>query len=284
MATTNQKLIEQFFQGKGESDLKGLLLKLARNIDDVAATGQGDLLSTNNLSDVANTATALGILGGQPALVSGTNIKTINSASLLGSGNMVVGGLAPTGLDNGATVQDQVLQKGVTVGIASSQAGILNLKNPSDGSIVTVTSGAAKEYKIDNTGHDVAAKLFGTLAISDLTLSASGIDANHVGNLSVINNHASAIVNIGGSTTLAVFNEAAQTATITAAGGTIIPNGVKTGLISDNGTTLTVTATSGLDFQISGGPMTMNGDDTFSGTLADAITGNKNVLNGLIMA
>lgn len=50
----------------------------------------GALIAANNLSDVANAATARTNLGAQAALVSGTNLKTINSQSLLGSGDLSI--------------------------------------------------------------------------------------------------------------------------------------------------------------------------------------------------
>jgi hypothetical protein len=55
--------------------------------------GQAKLVSGTNIKTV-NSTTLLGSgdLAVQPTLVSGTNIKTINSTSLLGSGDLVVGG------------------------------------------------------------------------------------------------------------------------------------------------------------------------------------------------
>lgn len=52
----------------------------------------GAILSANNLSDLASPPTALANLGAQAALVSATNIKTVNGTSILGSGNLVVSG------------------------------------------------------------------------------------------------------------------------------------------------------------------------------------------------
>lgn len=62
-------------------------------------TTTGALLASNNLSDVSNAATARGNLGAQDALVSGTNIKTVNGTSVLGSGDIAIAGgssLTPT--------------------------------------------------------------------------------------------------------------------------------------------------------------------------------------------
>lgn len=61
-------------------------------------------------------APTLGDLGGQAALVSGTNIKTVNGNSLLGSGNLVIsGGASPGGSDRQIQYKD-----GTGLGGASS--------------------------------------------------------------------------------------------------------------------------------------------------------------------
>lgn len=84
-----------------------------------SGAGTGDLISTNNLSDVASasasranlglgnvdntsdadkpvsTATQAALDAKQATLVSGTNIKTVNSTSLLGSGDVVISGDIP---------------------------------------------------------------------------------------------------------------------------------------------------------------------------------------------
>jgi len=55
----------------------------------------GALLSANNLSDVASASTSRTNLDAQANLVSGTNIKTVNGTTLLGSGNLdALNGLA----------------------------------------------------------------------------------------------------------------------------------------------------------------------------------------------
>ena len=60
---------------------------------------QVGLANAENTSDAAkpvSTATQTALDAKQATLVSGTNIKTINSASILGSGDLVVAGAAPT--------------------------------------------------------------------------------------------------------------------------------------------------------------------------------------------
>ena len=57
--------------------------------------GKAEGVHTHAISDVTNLQTSLD--GKQAALVSGTNIKTINGSSVLGSGDLVVSGAAPDG-------------------------------------------------------------------------------------------------------------------------------------------------------------------------------------------
>lgn len=85
-----------------ELELKNALMQVPGLTDSVsnrileaidgALPGTGDLLSSNNLSDVSNLATARTNLGAQATLVSGTSIKTINGASILGAGDLTITG------------------------------------------------------------------------------------------------------------------------------------------------------------------------------------------------
>lgn len=62
--------------------LKGMIDNLPRVIDDITSTSQTDALSANQ-GRVLN-------INKQDKLISGTNLKTINNESLLGSGNITV--------------------------------------------------------------------------------------------------------------------------------------------------------------------------------------------------
>lgn len=68
---------------------------------DIAAKDLSDFALT--FLDDANAAAVLATLGAQAILVSATNIKTINSTSLLGSGDIVVSGASPAG--SGSEIQ-----------------------------------------------------------------------------------------------------------------------------------------------------------------------------------
>lgn len=99
--------------------------------------------------------------GGQPALVSGTNIKTINGASVLGSGDLVVSGAAASW--------------GSITGTLSSQTDLqtaLNGKQAS-GTYATGTGTASGT----NTGDDAVNSLYSGLAASkqDTLVSATNI-------------------------------------------------------------------------------------------------------------
>lgn len=74
------------------SELRQAIVRLQKRVSALGSGGSGDLLSTNNLSDVASASTSRTNLGAQATLVSGTNIKTINSTSILGSGDITISG------------------------------------------------------------------------------------------------------------------------------------------------------------------------------------------------
>jgi hypothetical protein len=69
---------------------------------DKSAVGLSNVDNTSDVNKPVSTAQATAIAAKQDTLVSGTNIKTINSTSLLGSGDIVIGG-APAWLESNAT-------------------------------------------------------------------------------------------------------------------------------------------------------------------------------------
>lgn len=78
--------------GTGDN-LKIVIAKVNENIDDIYIEKQDTLVSGTNIKTI-NSASILGSgnIALQGSLVSGTNIKTINGSSVLGSGDLVISG------------------------------------------------------------------------------------------------------------------------------------------------------------------------------------------------
>ena len=74
-------------------------------VDTFLATKQDTLVSDTNIKTVNSTSLlGSGDVAVQPTLVSGTNIKTINNVSILGSGNIEVTGTGGTSLETNSQV------------------------------------------------------------------------------------------------------------------------------------------------------------------------------------
>lgn len=140
----------------------------------------GALIAANNLSDVANAATSRTNLGAQAALVSGTNIKTINSTSLLGSGDIAIAGgssLAPTAVKTSnytAAVNDLV-----PVDATSGNIVITLPTAPADKSqiavkMIAVTAGTYTTT-INTGGSDLYNKVGGGTTLSLILLNQAVI-------------------------------------------------------------------------------------------------------------
>lgn len=95
--------------GGGEVDLSGLATKDELNSKQDIITDLEEIRAnaTNAIKDVSNLATKEELEAKQNTLVSGTNIKTINNQSILGSGNITIeggsGGNVGTGLEGKIT-------------------------------------------------------------------------------------------------------------------------------------------------------------------------------------
>jgi len=105
-----QKLNWFDFLTKIKSILNDLLSSSAGS--DATTTTKGNIKLAGDLAGTADLPTVPGLASKQATLVSGTNIKTINSATILGSGNIVLATIAdtkliaglPTYADNAAAV------------------------------------------------------------------------------------------------------------------------------------------------------------------------------------
>jgi hypothetical protein len=71
-------------------------VKTENNLTDADKTKLSNLSGTNSGDNAVNSLYSGLAESKQDTLVSGTNIKTINGSSVLGSGNIVVGGASPT--------------------------------------------------------------------------------------------------------------------------------------------------------------------------------------------
>ena len=108
-----------------------------------ADVGLSNVDNTSDADKPVSTATAAALSGKQNTLVSGTNIKTINGASVLGSGDVTVG----------VTVNNTLTSTSTTEALSAAQGKVLQ-----DGKI------AATNYATSTVGGTVKARLNGTTA------------------------------------------------------------------------------------------------------------------------
>lgn len=122
---------------EGGIDPNTVLLK-ANNLSDVPSKpvarnnlGLGNVDNTSDVNKPISSATASALAGKQATLVSGTNIKTINGNTVLGSGDLVLTGVGET---------NTASNLGTGVGLAASKVGVnLPFKSLIAGTHVTIT-------------------------------------------------------------------------------------------------------------------------------------------------
>ena len=115
--------------GTGDT-LRGAFVKTDDNFTDLYTNKQNTLISGTNIKTINSTSLlGSGNVSVQATLVSGTNIKTINGNSLLGSGDLTIsGGITGSGTDNyiprfnGTTALENsiIFDNGTNVGIGTS--------------------------------------------------------------------------------------------------------------------------------------------------------------------
>ena len=109
---------------------------------------QATLVSGTNIKTVNNTSLlGSGNVAVQPTLVSGTNIKTVNSTSLLGSGNVAVQPTLVSGT-NIKTVNGNSLLGSGNIAISGGGETWTKLTFTKNGNNYTLSSGAFTDYKL----------------------------------------------------------------------------------------------------------------------------------------
>lgn len=135
----------------GNNTLVGRLSGGGSDIDDLSASDVRTLLSINNVDNTSDankpisTATQTALDAKQATLVSGTNIKTINGSSVLGSGDLVVSGSAAWGSITGTLSTQTDLQNALDDKVNRTAGELLN-------PTLLDTSAPNKGWNFDFTG------------------------------------------------------------------------------------------------------------------------------------
>lgn len=127
-------------------DLNGGKISISAIINTLTETGTGKVLDARQgkvLKDLIDSLTAT-VSGKQATLVSGTNLKTLNGNSLLGSGNIDV-----SGGGTGSAVSSVNTRTGAVV-LAKSDVGLSNADNTADASKPVSTAQAAANTAATN--------------------------------------------------------------------------------------------------------------------------------------
>ena len=134
----------------------------------LATSKQDTLVSGTNIKTVNSTSLlGSGNVAVQETLVSGTNIKTVNSTTILGSGDIAVQATLVSGT-NIKTIEGQSLLGSGNIDLAKGDVGLGNVDNTSDAnkpvSTATQTALDAKTNKLITTNRQTASY---TLVLSD---------------------------------------------------------------------------------------------------------------------
>jgi len=213
------------FYGKFVGDLKGtiaaddstiLVDSVAGKLNATALTGALPAIDGSNLtgittafSNITSTPTTLagyGITDAQAALVSGTNIKTVNGESLLGSGNLTISGGGGSAFTNIGVGADDSTIRSISEGESFLILGGSGITTSSDaeGNITIATDGALTGSSLEAAAVGAGVADGNDLAISggDATeLNSTGGDANITGGSGAL---APGNVNIGTTQTTLV--------------------------------------------------------------------------------
>lgn len=152
--------------------------------------GLGNVDNTSDLDKPLSTAEIAALAGKQETLVSGTNIKTINGTSVLGSGNIVISGGGGSSIDDSITdgVVDRAPSQNAVFDALATKSGTSHTHSNATTSVAGFMS-ATDKTKLDGvatgaTANSSNATLLsranhtGTQAVS--TLAQSGATTNQV--------------------------------------------------------------------------------------------------------
>lgn len=133
-----------------------------------SAVGLSNVDNTSDANKPISTATQTALNAKQDTLVSGTNIKTVNSTSLVGSGNVSVGtvtSVSGTGTTAGLSLSGSVTSSGSLTlsGTLSTPVNTISDSTTVGQSLVTLTNPSAIRYLRINANNTVTAITAATL-------------------------------------------------------------------------------------------------------------------------
>jgi hypothetical protein len=189
----------QVFPGAGDVTLDGAETLTNKTIafGSNTLTGVQPTLVSGTSIKTVNSTTLLGSgdLAVQPTLVSGTNIKTVNSESLLGSGNISIPLTSPAG----TTGQVQINSSGAFGAVSEGTTGQVLTSQGAGAAPVfaTATSPVAGRLLASgdiNSSTGIATLTWATTGVKRLRVMLAGANANNSGEVRIQVGHTTSVV------------------------------------------------------------------------------------------